>query len=116
MTDATPPRLSRPRFHLWRETDDPEAPAYLGVVTITNADQLLAETQAKGLGIRPKDSPFHLTALWVWAAAIRSLSVTDKFKPFTESYAWEGIKEAADDQEDDDAEDPTFGVQEASSA
>lgn len=114
MTDAAttaPPKINRPRFHLWREpaTDDD----YVGVVAVTNGDQLLAETQAKGLGIQVgKGSGFHLTALWVWAAAVRLEHTTDKFKAFTATYAWEAVEEPKPTTEEGEPEpDPTFGDQ-----
>lgn len=115
MTNATTvqaPKIDRPKLHLWRETEDPDAPEYVGVLTITNADQLLAETQARGLGITlGKGSGFHLTALWAWAAAVRTGVTSDKFKPFTQAYAWEGVKDSGDEPEEDPDEDPTVGAE-----
>lgn len=110
-TPAPPPRLTRPRFDLWAEPDDPGLePAYLARVTITNGDQLLAETQAKGLGIDVKAYPFHLTALWVWAAAVRVDLTSDKFKVFTTRYAWEGVKDPTEPGGEEGEADPTPGA------
>lgn len=119
MTDATTPtpRLTRNRFHLFANTDDPDAePTYVATLAITNADQLLAEKQAKGLGIQvPKKDDrgmthgdsFQFSALWVWAAAVRTGRTTDKFKDFTDAFQWEGVEE--DDDQGEAEADPTFG-------
>lgn len=112
MTDATTaPRPTRPRLHVWAEGPEP---IYLGVVTVTNRDQLLAETQAKGLGINSQASPFHVSALWAWAAAVRQGLTDAKFKAFCDNYAWESVKD--DDDQEAAAEDPTFGGPEPSTA
>lgn len=122
-TDATP-RITRNRFHLFANdlTDLEAEPTYVATLTITNADQLLAEKQAKGLGIQipRKDDrglvhgdSFHFSALWVWAAAVRTGKTTDKFKGFTEAFQWEGLDEKPDDQREAEP-DPTYGEPEAS--
>jgi hypothetical protein len=122
MTDATP-RLTRNRFHLFANVDDPDAdPTFVATLAITNADQLLAEKQAKGLGIQVprKDAKglvhgdsFQFSALWVWAAAVRTGRTTAKFKEFVEAFQWEGVDEPDADQGEAEP-DPTFGEPEAS--
>ena len=101
------PALDRPRFHVWiGEDPEDEAPEYMGVVTVTNADQLTAETQARGLGLHNlRDTPFHLTNLWLWAAAVRRGLTTDKFKPFTARLEYRPVEDEGEDQAD-----PTHGA------
>lgn len=108
-THLDPPALDRPMFHVWiGEGPDDPAPDYVGVVTVTNADQLMAETQAKAVGIRdPKSSPFHLTNLWLWCAMVRREMTSDKFKPFTARVEYRPVTE----QEDAQGEGPTDGAQ-----
>lgn len=124
MTDATP-TITRNRFHLFaNQADDPDAdPTFVATLTITNADQLLAEKQAKGLAIQvPRrddrgqvhGDSFHFTALWVWASAVRTGRTTDKFKAFTEAFQWEGVDEPKADDPGEAEPDPTFGEPEAS--
>lgn len=105
-----PPKLDRPAFHVWVGTDpDDAAPEYVGVVTITNADQLTAETQAKGLGLRDiKAAPMHYTNLWIWAAMVRRQLTADKFQVFTKRMEYRPVKEQEDSP---GAEDPTDGGQ-----
>lgn len=106
---APPPKATRPRFHVFlypegleEDQVDTTEPEYLAEVTITNRDQLLAETQAKGLGIR-KEEPFHLTNLWIWAACVRRKLTADKFKPFSNRLEYAPVQ----GQEEEDPEDPT---------
>ena len=108
-TTPDAPRLDRPRFHVWvGEGPDDDAPAYVGAVTITNADQLTAEIQARGLGLQDmKGTPFHTTNLWIWAAMVRKGLTSDKFKPFTARMEYRPVDE--DDQLEPDA-DPTNGA------
>lgn len=108
-TPAKGPALDRPRFHVWMG-EDPEDPApdYVGVVTITNADQLTAETQAKGLGIDAKAHPFRLTNLWLWCAMVRRGLTSDKFPVFTNRCEYRPLE--ADQAEAASAEDPTVGA------
>lgn len=103
---TTTPALSRPSFHVWMGTDpDDDAPEYVGVVTVTNADQLTAETQAKGLGIPdPRATPFRLTNLWLWAAMVRKGLTADKFQPFTQRLEYRPV------EEEEAPEDPTDGA------
>lgn len=110
MTDTSPPRLERPSYHVWlTPADDLEAePAYHGVVTVLNVDQLTAETQAKGLGIK-RDQPFHLTNLWIWAAMVRTEATQDKFGPFTRRMEYRPVKDD-DDQAEEAVADPTPGA------
>lgn len=107
-TDNTP-ALDRPAFHVWiGEDPDDDHPDYVGVVTVTNADQLTAETQAKGLGIRdPRSTPFHLTNLWLWAACVRRGLTEDRFQVFTNRLEYRPVE----DQEEAEAEGPTDGAQ-----
>jgi hypothetical protein len=105
MTDATP-RLTRNRFHLFANVDDPDAdPTFVATLAITNADQLLAEKQAKGLGIQvPRKDAKGL---------VRTGRTTAKFKEFVEAFQWEGVDEPDADQGEAEP-DPTFGEPEAS--
>ncbi len=102
------PTVTRPRFHVWLYPDGTEQadyddtdPVYLTEVRVTNQDQLLAETQAKGLAVDTKQA-FHLTNLWIWAACVRRGLTQEKFKPFSARLEYEPVK----GQEDED-EDPT---------
>lgn len=106
MTDTPPPPLKRPRFHVYlTPAEDPEGdPEYVGMVTVTNQDQLTAESQAKGLGIRAKDEPFHLTNLWIWCAMVRRGDTSDKFRPFTKVMEYRPVD---DEDEDEATPDPT---------
>lgn len=102
-----PPDLDRPAYHVWiGEAPEDEAPAYVGVVSVTNADQLTAETQAKGLGLHDmKAQPLHFTALWIWAACVRRGLTTDKFRPFTQRMDYRPV-----DKPEEDPEGPTDGA------
>ncbi len=104
-TITTPPTLERPSYHVWMASEPGGDPVYHGVVTILNADQLTAETQAKGLGIKPQEQPFHLTNLWIWAAMVRTNATTERFRPFTQLVEYRPVK---DDDTEEVELDPTL--------
>lgn len=107
----TAPTLTRPRYHVWL-AEDPEAdPTYVGVVTVRNVDQLTAETQAKGLGIRIKEQPFHLTNLWLWAALVRTGQTTARFPELVKQMEYRPVEDDAAELEGEDDQDPTVGAQ-----
>lgn len=90
--DQAPPKLRRLAFHVWLdprpdltpnspELDDSELEYHH--VRIRGGDQLRAELEAKRQNLgSPKDSPMHLTALWLWAALVRMGVYSDKFAAF----------------------------------
>lgn len=104
MTETrTPPKLHRPAFHVWMLPE--EDPTYHHV-TINHADQLRAELESKSQGLgKPQDTPMHLTALWLWAALVRTGRYEQNFATFkTECLAYDPDREADDD---DTGPDPT---------
>lgn len=109
-TDPTPPRLTLPRYHVWLATEPAADPAYVGVVTVRNIDQLTAETQSKGLGIRLKEQPFHLTNLWLWAALTRQGLTTDRFHALVQHMEYRPVDDTELEGGEDD-EDPTDGAE-----
>lgn len=106
-----PPRPKRLRFHVWiTPHDGDDTPAYQGEVEVRNQDQLVAENAARSLNIpRVKDSPFHLTNLWIWAACVRLGLTEDKFHVFTHRLDYDAVKDAPDQDGEEDQEevDPT---------
>jgi hypothetical protein len=115
MPSPDAPTFTRPRFHVWMlppDTDPADAddtdPEYVGVVTITNQDQLMAETQAKGLGVS-RESAFHLTNLWLWAAMVRRKRTEDKFRTFTARMEYRPVDD--DTEAGEDTEDPSRTAQ-----
>lgn len=112
MTES--PKPTRLQFHVFLYPDDtaPEDvdttdPDYAGTVTVTNQDQLLAETQAKGLGINLGEATkFHMTNLWIWAACVRRGLTDEKFKPFTKRLEYDPVKDEEEDPEDPTRTDP----------
>lgn len=86
---TTAPKLTRPTYHVWiaPEGVDPDTAAddqleYHHVV-INHSDQLRAELEARRLQLgSPKDSPMHLTSLWLWASLVRTGGYADKFQAF----------------------------------
>lgn len=103
-----PPDLDRPAYHVWiGEGPEDEAPTYVGLVTVTNADQLTAETQSRALGLHDmKAQPLHFTALWIWAACVRRGITTSKFRPFCQVMDYRPV-----DKPKADPEGPTDGAQ-----
>lgn len=92
MTANETPKLRRLAFHVWLdprpdltpaspELDDDELVYHH--VRINGGDQLRAELEARrhNLG-SPKETPMHLTALWLWAALVRMGVYGDKFAAF----------------------------------
>lgn len=52
-------------------------------VVVNSQDQLRAELEAPAAGLRKiKDQPFHLTALWLWAAMARTGQTELPWKDF----------------------------------
>lgn len=89
MSDNTP-TIKRPAFWVLLAppdtdpatiTDDDAATVH---VLVTAGDQLRAELEAGQLGLREagRHTPFHLTALWLWAALVRTGEVSYKFPEF----------------------------------
>ncbi len=114
MTNPTPPTLNLPRYHVWML--DPEGsadPRYVGIITVRNVDQLTAESQAKALSIRPKEQPWHLTNLWIWAAMVREGHTSERFHALVKMMEWQPIKDSELEEEVDD-EDPTVGAEDHS--
>lgn len=77
--------LKRPEFHVWlTPADTPDADIedhYLGVIQVTNQDQLVGEVQARPNGItKPGDQPFAMTNLWLWAALVRLGHTAEKYQ------------------------------------
>jgi hypothetical protein len=110
---ANPPKLTRPKYHVWLdprpdltadspELDDTELEYHH--VVVNAGDQLRAELEAKrnALG-SPKDSPMHLTVLWLWAALVRTKRYDGKFQAFKLAcISFDPDKPAdADDTQDD---------------
>ena len=110
-TTPAPPTLTLPRYHVWVAPEPDADPAYVGVVTVRNVDQLTAETQSKALGIRIKEQPFHLTNLWLWAALVRTGQTSEKFHALVKVMEYRPINDDAPELEGVDDEDPTGGAQ-----
>ena len=111
---APPPKATRPRFHVFlypedlaEDQVDTTEPDYLATVTITNRDQLLAENQAKGLGIKvgEEGNGFHVSNLWIWAACVRRELTRDKFKVFSNRLEYAPVEKGKGEGEE--TEDPT---------
>lgn len=52
-------------------------------VVVNSQDQLRAELEARQIGLSSvKDTPFHLTVLWLWAAMVRTKRTDDKWATF----------------------------------
>ncbi len=90
MTESNAPSIKRPAFWVLLAPIDTD-PATIEDddadtlhVIITAGDQLRAELEAGQLGLREagRHTPFHLTALWLWAALVRTGDVTYKFPEF----------------------------------
>jgi hypothetical protein len=84
-----PPTLSRPTYHVWiapADTDHdtlPESELVYRLVRVSAGDQLRAELEAKRLHLgSAKDSPMHLTVLWLWAALVRTGGFDGTFAAF----------------------------------
>jgi hypothetical protein len=103
----TPPKLTRPTYHVWLlpfgvtdadlNDNDPEDLAELDYqyVVVNHADQLRAELEAKRQGLgKPQDTPMHLTSLWLWASLVRTGRYAGKFAEFkTACIAYDPDKE-----------------------
>lgn len=104
-----PPRLDRPQFHVWMCPDDldPDAATeeqlhYIGVVTITNSDQLTAERQGRANGVTDaKSMPFHLTVLWLHAAMARTGRTSLRFQEFSRRLEYRPADRERAGEEDD---------------
>lgn len=105
MSDTTPaPKPPRLRFHVWlTPADDLDAePVYQGEVEVRNVDQLVAENQARSVGIaNVKSSPFHLTNLWIHAACVRLGLTEDRFQTFTARLDYDAVKPPKGEPEPD---------------
>jgi hypothetical protein len=83
-----PPTLKRPAYHVWMVPDgaDPDAvqddELELHHVVVNHGDQLRAELEANKLGLAKAGTgtPMHLTALWIWAALVRTGRFDGKFQ------------------------------------
>jgi len=108
----TPPLLSRPTFHVWLVADDQDPdttdPAYVGLVAVTNQDQLVAELQARKVGVpNVRETPFHLTNLWLWAACVRRGLTSARFQEFARRMEYQPTKDGDQAaQEEAEAVDP----------
>lgn len=99
MTDA--PKLNRPTYWAWiTDPTNPDLDPVPHLVVVNAGDQLRAELEAHSHGIKSaKDAPMHLTALWLWAAMVRTGDYSDKFRAFKdELIAWD----VPDDEKEDD--------------
>lgn len=85
-----PPTLKRPAFYAWITPDgvDPDTvdddDLQLMHVIVNHSDQLRAELEAgkQGLAKGGTTTPMHLTALWIWAALVRTGRFDGKFQDF----------------------------------
>lgn len=104
MSNAAPPKLRRPAYHVWLDPrpdltpDSPELPESELVyehVIVNHADQLRAELEANRHGLsKPQDTPMHLSSLWLWAALVRTKRYDDKYAAFKLAcIAWDADKE-----------------------
>lgn len=88
MTTPTPPKLKRPAYHVWLAPEGADANAVADEdalyhhVVVNTGDQLLAELEASKLKLDQAKQPFHLTALWLWAAMHRAGVHDEKFQTF----------------------------------
>lgn len=107
MNDSGGPRLKRERFHVWivppgtdvdgMDDDQLGDAATHHVVAVTSGDQLRAELEAGRQRVELKGNPFHATALWLWAAAVRMGVYERKFGDFrTECVSWEPVERDPD--------------------
>lgn len=107
-----PPPLKRPAYFAWVAPDDTDPdtidPDQLVAhhVVVHHADQLRAELEAGKLGL-PKGgtgTPMHLTALWLWAALVRTGRFAGGFQQFkTACVAYEPDTERDQPHTDPDA-------------
>lgn len=108
-----PPTLKRPAYHVWIAPDgaDPDTvlddQLQIQHVVVNHGDQLRAELEAGKLGL-PKAgtaTPMHLTALWIWAALVRTERFTGKFQDFKRRcIAYEPDRDRDEPHTDDDAD------------
>lgn len=97
--NTTPPKLSRPTYWAWlADPDDREGDPTPHLVIVNAGDQLRAELEAKRHNVGSgKDNPMHLSALWLWAALVRTERYGDKFAAFKDDLvAWDAVED--DDQ------------------
>ena len=117
MTADTAPKLTRPKFHVWLDPrpdltpDSPELDESELVyhhVVVNAGDQLRAELESKRhqLG-SPKETPMHLTVLWLWAALVRTKRYDGKFAQFKSAcITFDADKPKDDDGQGEDGGDP----------
>lgn len=108
-----PPTLKRPAYWVWvaPEGTDPDTvpddQLELHHVLVHHADQLRAELEAakQGLAKGATSAPMHLTALWLWAALVRTERFAGAFRDFkVRCVNHEPDKERNEPHTDDDAE------------
>lgn len=104
---ANLPPLERPRFHVWmapddaEDSEDTETLTYVGLVTVTNDDQLTAEKQARAQGYGDiRETPFTLTSFWIWAAMVRKGTTAHRFPEFTKRMEYRPDREEAEPEPD----------------
>lgn len=91
----TPPVIKRPVFYaaLVPEGADPDTTEDTDLevhrVIINSGDQLRAELEASKLGLARggRDAPMHVSALWLWAAMVRTGRFTGDSKTFRDRLA-----------------------------
>jgi hypothetical protein len=108
-----PPTLKRPAYHVWVVPDgaDPDTveddALELHHVIVNHGDQLRAELEANKLGLAKAGTatPMHLTALWIWAALVRTGRFDDKFQAFkSRCIAYDPDRDRDQPHTDDDAD------------
>lgn len=108
-----PPTLKRPAYFVWMTPDgaDPDAveddDLELEHVVVNHGDQLRAELEANKLGLAKAGTgtPMHLTALWIWAALVRTGRFDEKFQEFkVRCISYEPDRDRDQPHTDDDAD------------